>query len=904
MANCNKQQLNITCGTDVVLYDRLVFDGETFDPNLSVGITANLVSSLGKRTALDVEVVDDALLISVPWIDGTLPGCYGLEVTGSCNSKKWSTYADSLIKYTKATVPGASEVTVESDSYDITMEVAYCYSDAPLSSVEATVDDNYGTPSVDVVYKQRRLSMAFHNLKGEPFTYDDFTEEQLEDLRGPQGEKGEESDKGLRQIILKEDIPFPTQLSETDTIYVIRYDYDLEDSEVTIPSDCTLKFEGGTLSNGTIIGQDTRITNDLGCILNDIIVSGTFKNDCVYSNWISNDTDTTTLQAAMNLCNGEYPTKLFIAYGNYDIDGVGGDADASDGGLFVPCNTDVDFQNATLKVIPNNNGRYYLIRVLEDNVSLKNGSFIGDVGTHTGSSGEWGHGVVVKGAKNVILDNIYCTLFWGDGFNISYVTINPEAGADTDVILSENVLMRNCTSYDNRRQGLSVISVKGLRIYDSKFIKTGNTAMTAPGAGIDFEQDWHNKSLITDVIVDGCELSGSKGIVINDKLSMSAVRTYNVTIKDCLITGASQIRVKQGANLYFSNCVFNTWIQYSDGDVTLDNCTFKSQWFLTSVDNQLERNCTININFCNFNIALVYETPIIFRTSSIVGVKSLNLIGCNFDVNYSGNDNKIYSLVTEDNASLENLILKIHNCNFQCSSQGSSFSEFGWNIWTSGDIVGCTINRCKKLTLYRRITDPVNNVSGYTLKVKENIIRFKKQQASDYTPYIYCAGNLTHSSENKRDFIITDNIFFFDVMEAPLWADPGTTGMSLTFCRNEGVGKVISGNGVRESYFTYVVDERASGESNFVVQSSVNYNGGGAPWQRAIDTSKKMVAFNDGTNWRNCMGQKIGKQYGNTASRPDFLDVSDTGYQYFDTDLGYLIVWNGANWVDATGTTV
>ena len=126
--SCNTQQLNITCGTDVVLHDRLIFEGETFDPNLSVGIAANLVSSLGKRTALDVQVVDDELLISVPWIDGTLPGCYGLEVKGSCNSKKWSTYADSLIKYTKGTRIGASEVTVESDSYDITQEVGYVYS--------------------------------------------------------------------------------------------------------------------------------------------------------------------------------------------------------------------------------------------------------------------------------------------------------------------------------------------------------------------------------------------------------------------------------------------------------------------------------------------------------------------------------------------------------------------------------------------------------------------------------------------------------------------------------------------------------------------------------------------------------------------------------------------------------
>lgn len=237
MANCNTQQLNITCGTDVVLHDRLIFDGETFDPNLSVGIAANLVSSLGKRTALDVQVVDDELLISVPWIEGTLPGCYGLEVKGSCNSKKWSTYADSLIKYTKDTRIGESEVTVESDSYDITQEIGYRYGDGGnvddvkvngVSVVSAgkanitmptkvsqlandsgyqnarqvahaieknlvpnavvSVDDNTGTPSATVTKSGNTLNFDFKNLKGGKGDTG---------ATGPQGLKGPQGDSAI-----------------------------------------------------------------------------------------------------------------------------------------------------------------------------------------------------------------------------------------------------------------------------------------------------------------------------------------------------------------------------------------------------------------------------------------------------------------------------------------------------------------------------------------------------------------------------------------------------------------------------------------------------------------------------------------------------------------------------------
>lgn len=190
MANCNNQQLNITCGTDVVLRDTLIFDGETFDPALSVGITANLVNSLGKRTALEVEVADGGLIIYVPWVDGRNAGCYGLEVTGTCNSKKWATYADSLIHYTRATEIGVAEVTIESDYYDITQEVGFRYSTSPINAVTATVDDQVGTPSVEYQYDGKNINFDFHNLKGQPFTYDDLTPQQKEELRGEQGATG------------------------------------------------------------------------------------------------------------------------------------------------------------------------------------------------------------------------------------------------------------------------------------------------------------------------------------------------------------------------------------------------------------------------------------------------------------------------------------------------------------------------------------------------------------------------------------------------------------------------------------------------------------------------------------------------------------------------------------------
>lgn len=737
--------------------------------------------------------------------------------------------------------------------------------------------------------------------------------------QGLQGEKGEESDKGLRQIILKEDLPFSDQLSETDTIYVIRYDYNLDGSEVSIPENCTLKFEGGSLLNGTIIGQDTHIVNDSGCILNTIQVSGTFKNDCVYSYWVNNNTDKLTLQTAANLCRGEHPTKLFIEYGEYTLECDAIVYNYTQGGIIIPGNTDVDFQNATIKAAPTSSSRYCLICIYEDNISIKNGFLIGDVGTHTGSGGEWGFGVNISGAKNVILDNIYCTLFWGDGIMITRKLVNG------NTVLPENILLRNCTSYDNRRQGLSVICGKKLRLYNSKFIKTGQTAMTNPGAGIDFEQDDSLTEIIDDVVIDGCEISGSRGLVIWDKLTISDVRTTNILVKDTVISGTSQVMVKEGANLHYINCSFLTgYVQYYDGDVTFDDCTFKGQWFITAESSHLPRECTVNFNYCTFNLSIFYTVNYVFSSCKSNGLKTINFIGCTFDVNSTRStmfqySSSRYYLVNEDSSYLDNIKMRLQNCTFQCSSDIKEFSSFNWYIWASEAILGCTINDCRRITLYRRaITE---SSPKYSFKVKENIVRFVCRQAT--APYFNFAGDVEpggasptfpsgSTAQILRDFVITDNIFFFNINEAPLWTNPGGTNpMNMTFTRNLSIGKIITEDTLSE-YFNILGDlvqthanttsvTNGSGKNNFIVSSSLSYNSTGIPWQRAIESTNKMAAFYNGTNWVDCMGKKLGIHHGENDARPNFLTMDDIGYQFFDTDLGYVVTWNGSHWVDSTG---
>ena len=52
---------------------------------------------------------------------------------------------------------------------------------------------------------------------------------------------------GVRKSILTQDM-----INNPNTIYEIRYDFDLKEQEIIIPEGCVLKFNGGSLNNGTI----------------------------------------------------------------------------------------------------------------------------------------------------------------------------------------------------------------------------------------------------------------------------------------------------------------------------------------------------------------------------------------------------------------------------------------------------------------------------------------------------------------------------------------------------------------------------------------------------------------------------------------------------------------------------
>ena len=68
-------------------------------------------------------------------------------------------------------------------------------------------------------------------------------------------------------------------------IYKIVSSIDLEGGDLNLPSDCTLDFQGGSISNGTITLRNTKVRPN-GLVLSDYIsanITGTFApGQCVF----------------------------------------------------------------------------------------------------------------------------------------------------------------------------------------------------------------------------------------------------------------------------------------------------------------------------------------------------------------------------------------------------------------------------------------------------------------------------------------------------------------------------------------------------------------------------------------------------------------------------------------------
>ena len=319
--------------------------------------------------------------------------------------------------------------------------------------------------------------------------------------------------KSERKNVLTQDM-----INEPNTVYEIRYDFDLNGEEVSIKEGCVLKFNGGSFKNGILNGNSVYINNkENTLIFKDIKIKNCVSN-IVSSDWfftyrngyqytsidktsytvngvqysfktapsLSYNDDTWNLQQLLNIDANTYIIEEGIYMINPDRNDSEGIDDNRFGGLKFKGKNNKKIQiKGTLKAIPSEVGDGVLLRIQEcSNIVLcGNGIFQGDLGEVL-KEGEFGStGIYVNSSSYITIKDLSFEYFAIDGVYISWRRYY----SNTDSNVQHHHVIDNITCKGNRRTGLVYEIGDYVVIKNSTFIDNGTIRGTATYSGIDIE---------------------------------------------------------------------------------------------------------------------------------------------------------------------------------------------------------------------------------------------------------------------------------------------------------------------------------------------------------------------------------------------------------------------------------
>lgn len=191
--------------------------------------------------------------------------------------------------------------------------------------------------------------------------------------------------------------------------------------------------------------------------------------------------------------------EIDIPRGIYLIDGVNKESSTKpeeNAGIIVPSNMTLEMHpQAEFRVKPNGSFGYSCFYIGEvENVTLRGGKIRGERYQHdfTGhgdlekkKTHEWGYGINVHGAKNVLIENVDIADFTGDCImlnakgmlNVAWTTYRP----------ARNVTIYNCRLDGSRRNNISITGAEDVVIDDNTITNAGINDGCRPMFGIDIE---------------------------------------------------------------------------------------------------------------------------------------------------------------------------------------------------------------------------------------------------------------------------------------------------------------------------------------------------------------------------------------------------------------------------------
>ena len=352
-----------------------------------------------------------------------------------------------------------------------------------------------------------------------------------------------------RQLDNRGVTPLLSQIEECKSGYVvIKHHYDLQGKEIIFKEGSTLVFKGGSLSNGSIKGNNTKIVYKRGAVFDNVSVSGTWVVTNISTDMFRDLNYVNSLADVLAFTNPAVYNHVIIKDYGYEYPVRVSSVGVYEAPLRINSNTDLQL-DGTISLLGNNLFQYRIMLLNNcQNVKIKgNGGIKGDRESHDYSideehkawkSHEWGHGIKLSNCQNIEISGIFVNDCTGDSFSI---------GEN-----SEKITLYKITAEGSRRQGVTISVASDVTVDKCIFQNIGKNNGTAPGAAVDVEPDNSECEIknirIKDCIIHNCRngiVSYSKGYGTTWTESVagkSVVKTdgrhyVNITIKGCSISG-------------------------------------------------------------------------------------------------------------------------------------------------------------------------------------------------------------------------------------------------------------------------------------------------------------------------------------------------------------------------------
>lgn len=656
---------------------------------------------------------------------------------------------------------------------------------------------------------------------------------------------------------------------------------------VKAPSNSILMFCGGSLKNGRIEGNNTKIIAAKTAIFDNITIGGTWNVPEITSAWFADATSNNKLKEVFALQDDNVLNTIVVEEGNYTLSAT------YSGDSILPLKSNLNLIiNGNLNLQTNNYDSYFILHIIgKDHINISgSGSIVGDKSTHIGTTGQWGHGIYVQG-NFVNIEGLTIKECWGDAICVG------KSSSQTFTI--NKVVIENCFLDDCRRQGISVTHAENVVIRNCHITRIGiGEKGHNPKAAIDIEPNKNNHAyniLVENCRIEDCEL----GVVIYGRKYYTK---SNISIDNCYIQC-----VRRGIA-----------INGTSGTVKVTNCKIHTRFHVVDAN---------NISAAQDNVILFENNMIVqqpeegddmstdVRGCAIFAVKGdfcfrHNAITCTLPVFRLGNGNKFI----EDNditcgdlffpRQYESVRIIGNRINGNVTIPGPR------TIFENNTVTGLLKSTAQYTTIddqQQTVTVKINDkysvvrgnyitnvVEGNAIAVFRNRILFDGNRFTNVAIKLPNKGVLSNNMFNfNSKFTLTGillDLGFCDFVNNVVsynGTNAQDSNIYLVRC-----GKTVIGNSFTStSRIKYVIYHGGTG-SCFVSGNRITLPVGHEA-DHIIDSYDSTVIPNERTS-------------GSKSERP-VLPQGDRyyiGLRYYDTTINLPIFWDRYKWMDAAGNAI